>query len=95
MTRELLRVVVVIIINNIIFITIVFFDRRSQVRPAYSACKHCQIVSSALPSHRGNVNMAQYNKLIGDRLDLKVVYSSSSEELRSAKNLELLPFLND
>ena len=35
--------------------------------------------------------MAQYNNLIGDRLDLKVVYSSSSEELRSAKNLELLP----
>ena len=39
--------------------------------------------------------MAQYNNLIGDRLDLKVVYSSSSEELRSAKNLELLPLLND
>ena len=39
--------------------------------------------------------MAQYNALIGDRLDLKVVYSSSSEELRSAKNLELLPLLND
>ena len=39
--------------------------------------------------------MAQYNSLIGDRLELKVVYASSAEELHSASNLELLPLIGD
>ena len=31
--------------------------------------------------------MAQYDKLIGDRLELKVVYATSAEDLHSAANL--------
>ena len=39
--------------------------------------------------------MAQYDKLIGDRLELKVVYATSAEDLHSAANLELLPLIGE
>ena len=35
--------------------------------------------------------MAQYESLRGERLEVKVVYASSAEELHSATNLEMLP----
>ena len=39
--------------------------------------------------------MAQYDTLRGDRLEFKVLYASSAEELHPSGNLELLPLVGD